>query len=102
MVVIVLVLVVVAAGGSDVWTASSRMSTAELIFQKPFALSLSINTLIAKGIAKHKMNVKGWRNNKKGEEERRWKYFGQQTINTELPKALQEDSPRYINIWIFK
>lgn len=54
MVVIVLVLVVV-AGGNDV----SPMSTSELIFQKLFPLSLSINTLIAKGIAKHKMNVKG-------------------------------------------
>lgn len=97
MVVTVLVLVV-AAGGSDVWTASNRMSTAKLIFQKLFPLSPSINTLIAKGIAKHKMNVKGWRNNKKGKEERRWKYLGQRTSNTELPKALQEAFPWYENI----
>lgn len=88
--------------GSDVWTASTRMSTEELIFQKRFPLSLSINTLIAKGIAKHKMNVRGWRNNKKGQEERRWKYLGQQTSNTELLKALQEVSPWYINVLSFK
>ncbi len=64
-------------GRSDVWTASTQMSTAGLIFQKRFPLSPSINTLIAHGIAKHKMNVKGWRNNKKGKEERVCECLGQ-------------------------
>lgn len=41
-----------------------------LISQRLFGLSHGINTLIAYGIAKHKMNVKGSRNNKKREEER--------------------------------
>lgn len=64
-------------GWSDVWTASTQMSTAGLIFLKRFPLSPSINTLIAQGIAKHKMNVKGWRNNKKGKEERACGCLGQ-------------------------
>lgn len=41
-----------------------------LISRRLFGLSHGINTLIAYGIAKHKMNVKGSRNNKKREEER--------------------------------
>lgn len=47
-----------------------------LISRRLFGLSHGINTLIAYGIAKHKMNVKGSRNNKKREEERGWKWLG--------------------------
>lgn len=85
-------------GGAEyeLWTATWRPE--RLISQRLFGLSRGINTLIAYGIAKHKMNVKGWRNNKKGEEERGWKWFGlqlQQSRNIELPEALQGHSHWY-------
>lgn len=47
-----------------------QSGTGGLISRRLFGLSHGINTLIAYGIAKHKMNVKGSRNNKKREEER--------------------------------
>lgn len=44
---------------SGVRTVNSHMTTLGLISQRLFGLSHGINTLIAYGIAKHKMNVKG-------------------------------------------